>query len=163
MPVRNAHWLWLSAIIILLDQITKQLVHRHLDWYEHIAIFPHFNIVHLRNTGVAFSMFSGSSQIIFISLAIIVSAGILIWLRRNPKGQTLVAVALCLILAGAIGNAIDRAARGYVVDFLDFYWGSWHFAAFNLADTAITIGASLMILDAFLDWRRSRRTGRSAP
>ncbi|WP_420426948.1 signal peptidase II [Algiphilus sp.] len=163
MPVRNAHWLWLSAAIILLDQITKQLVHRHLDWYEHIAVFPHFNIVHLRNTGVAFSMFSGSSQIIFIGLAIIVSAGILIWLRRNPKGQTLVAVALCLILAGAIGNAIDRAARGYVVDFLDFYWGSWHFAAFNVADTAITIGASLMILDAFLDWRRSRRTGRSAP
>lgn len=163
MPIRNAHWLWLSAALIVLDQITKQLVHRQLDWYEHIAVMPHFNIVHLRNTGVAFSMFSGGSQLIFIALAIIVSAGILIWLRRNPKGQTLVAVSLCLILAGAIGNAIDRAARGYVIDFLDFYWGSWHFAAFNVADTAITIGAALMILDAFLDWRRSRRPGRSSP
>jgi len=163
MPIRNAHWLWLSAAIILLDQITKQLVHRQLDWYEHISVFPHFNIVHLRNTGVAFSMFSGNSQLIFITLAIVVSAGILIWLRRNPKGQTLVAVSLCLILAGAIGNAIDRATRGYVIDFLDFYWGSWHFAAFNVADTAITIGAALMILDAFLDWRRTRRLGRSSP
>ena len=85
--------------------------------------------------------------------------GILIWLRRHPSDQPLVAVALCLILAGAIGNAIDRALRGYVVDFLDFHWAGWHFAAFNIADTAITIGAGLMILDAILDWRRSRAAG----
>ncbi|MCK5771914.1 signal peptidase II [Algiphilus sp.] len=159
MRIRNAHWLWLSAGLILLDQISKQLIHRHLDWYEQIAVLPHFNIVHLRNTGVAFSMFAGNSQLPFILLALAVAVGILIWLRRNPSGQPLVAVSLCLILAGAIGNAIDRAARGYVIDFLDFYWGSWHFAAFNVADMAITIGAALMILDALLDWRRSRRGG----
>lgn len=156
MRIRNAHWLWLSAGLILLDQITKQLIYRNLDWYAQIAVMPHFNIVHLRNTGVAFSMFAGGSQLPFILLALAVAVGILIWLRRNPSGQPLVAISLCLILAGAIGNAIDRATRGYVIDFLDFYWGSWHFAAFNVADMAITIGAGLMILDAVLDWRRQR-------
>jgi signal peptidase II len=159
MRIRNAHWLWLSAALILLDQISKQLVHRQLDWYESVTVLPFFNIVHLRNTGVAFSMFSDSSQLVFIGLALVVSVGILIWLRRHPSDQPLVAVALCLILAGAIGNAIDRAARGYVVDFLDFHWAGWHFAAFNIADTAITIGAGLMILDAIVDWRRSRVAG----
>lgn len=159
MRIRNAHWLWLSAALILLDQISKQLVHRQLDWYESVTLLPFFNVVHLRNTGVAFSMFSGSSQLIFILLALAVSVGILIWLRRHPSDQPLVAVSLCLILAGAIGNAIDRATRGYVVDFLDFHWAGWHFAAFNIADTAITIGAGLMILDAILDWRRSRAAG----
>lgn len=159
MRIRNAHWLWLSAALILLDQISKQLVHRQLDWYESVAVLPFFNIVHLRNTGVAFSMFSDSPQLFFVGLALAVSVGILIWLRRHPSDQPLVAVALCLILAGAIGNAIDRALRGYVVDFLDFHWAGWHFAAFNVADTAITIGAGLMILDAILDWRRSRAAG----
>lgn len=159
MRIRNAHWLWLSAALILLDQISKQLIHRQLDWYESVVVLPFFNIVHLRNTGVAFSMFTDSSQLVFIGLALAVSVGILIWLRRHPSDQPLVAVALCLILAGAIGNAIDRALRGYVVDFLDFHWAGWHFAAFNIADTAITIGAGLMILDAILDWRRSRAAG----
>lgn len=159
MRMRNAHWLWLSAVLILLDQVSKQLVHRQLDWYESITVLPFFNIVHLRNTGVAFSMFSGGSQLPFIGLALAVAIGILIWLRRHPSDQPLVAVSLCLILAGAIGNAIDRAARGHVVDFLDFHWAGWHFAAFNVADMVITIGAGFMILDAILDWRRSRAAG----
>ena len=159
MRIRNAHWLWLSAALILLDQISKQLIHRQFDLYESVAVLPVFNIVHRRNTGVAFSMFSDSPQLFFVGLALAVSVGILIWLRRHPSDQPLVAVALCLILAGAIGNAIDRALRGYVVDFLDFHWAGWHVPAFNVADTAITIGAGLMILDAILDWRRSRAAG----
>lgn len=157
MVLRNAHWLWLSLLVIVLDQITKQIVFRNLEWFESIAVMPHFNLVHLRNTGVAFSMFAGSPQLPFILLAIAVAIFVIWWLRRNPTGFRMVAIALSLIAGGAIGNAIDRATRGYVIDFLDFYWGSWHFPAFNVADIAITVGAGLMILDAFLEWRRSRK------
>lgn len=154
---RNVYWLWISAAIMLLDQVTKQLIVRHLGWFDVLPVMPHFNIVHMRNTGAAFSMLSSASPVFFILLGTAVSIGILWWLRRNPRGQTLVAVALSLILGGALGNVIDRATRGYVVDFLDFYWGQWHFAAFNVADTAITLGAALLILDMFLEARRNRQ------
>lgn len=154
---RNVYWLWISAALMLLDQVTKQLIVRHLGWFDVLPVMPHFNIVHMRNTGAAFSMLSSASPVFFILLGTAVSLGILWWLRRNPRGQTLVAVALSLILGGALGNVIDRATRGYVVDFLDFYWGEWHFAAFNVADTAITVGAGLLILDMFLEGRRNRQ------
>jgi signal peptidase II len=153
---RNVYWLWLSAVIIAADQITKQLIVRHLGWFDVLPVVPHFNLVHMRNTGAAFSILSGASPVFFILLGTAVSLGILWWLRKNPRGQELVAVALSLILGGALGNVIDRATRGHVVDFLDFYWGSWHFAAFNVADMAITAGAALLILDMFLDARRAK-------
>lgn len=153
---RNVYWLWISAAVMLADQVTKQLIVRHLGWFDVLPVMPHFNIVHMRNTGAAFSMFSGAAPALFILLGVAVSIGILWWLRRNPRGQTLVAVALSLILGGALGNVIDRATRGYVVDFLDFYWGRWHFAAFNVADSAITVGAGLLLLDMWLVSRRTR-------
>ena len=153
---RNVYWLWLSAAVMLADQVTKQLIVRHLGWFDVQPVFPHFSLVHMRNTGAAFSMFSSASPVLFILLAIGVSGGILWWLRKNPRGQPLVAAALALILGGALGNVIDRATRGYVVDFLDFYWNDWHFAAFNLADSAITVGAGLLILDMLLDSRRAK-------
>lgn len=87
-------------------------------------------------------------------LGVGVSLGILWWLRRNPQGQTILASALSLILGGALGNVIDRVTRGHVVDFVDFYWGDWHFAAFNVADMAISVGTALLILDMLLDGRR---------
>lgn len=158
MQLRNIYWLWCSLAVIVADQVSKQVVFLRLDWYDHVPFLPFFNIVHLRNTGVAFSFFTGSPQIPFILLAVAVSIFVLWWLRRNPHGQTMVAVAFALIAGGAIGNAIDRATRGYVIDFLDFHWAGWHFPAFNLADSAITVGAGLMILDALLEWRRSRKT-----
>lgn len=154
---RNVYWLWLSAAVMLVDQITKQLIVRQLGWFDVMPLMPHLNIVHMRNTGAAFSMLSSAPPAFFILLATAVSLGILWWLRRNPSGQTLVAVALSLILGGALGNVIDRATRGYVVDFIDFYWGSWHFAAFNVADSAITIGAGLLILDMLLEGRRGKQ------
>ena len=153
---KNVYWLWLSALVISLDQITKQLVVKHLDWYEVYSLFPHFNFVHMRNTGAAFSMFNTSPVWVFATLGVAVSVGIIIWMRRNPMGQTLVATALALILGGALGNVIDRVTRGFVVDFVDFYIGNWHFAAFNVADMAISLGAGLMILDMLLDSRRSK-------
>jgi signal peptidase II len=153
---KNVYWLWLSAIIIVVDQITKQLVVKNLDWFEVQPLIPHLNLVHMKNTGAAFSMMSNAHPAFFVVLGTAVSIGILIWLRRNPAGQTLVAVALSLILGGALGNVIDRVTRGHVVDFVDFYWGSWHFAAFNVADVAISFGAGFLILDMLLDMKRSR-------
>ena len=154
---KNVYWLWVSAAVMLADQVTKQMIVRSLDWFDVLPVFPHFNIVHMRNTGAAFSMLSTASPLFFIALGVAVSVGILWWLRQNPRGQSLFALALALILGGALGNVIDRATRGYVVDFLDFYWGSWHFAAFNVADSAITVGAGLMVFDMLLEARRSRR------
>ena len=153
---RNVYWLWVSATVMLADQVSKQLIVRKLGWFDVQPVFPHFNLVHMRNTGAAFSMFASASPVFFILLATVVSGGILWRLRRNPRGQTMVAGALALILGGALGNVIDRATRGYVVDFLDFYWADWHFAAFNLADSAITLGAGLLILDMLLDSRRAK-------
>jgi signal peptidase II len=154
---RNVYWLWLSAAVMLVDQITKQLIVRQLGWFDVMPLMPHLNLVHMRNTGAAFSMLSSAPPAFFILLATAVSLGILWWMRRNPSGQRLVAVALALILGGALGNVIDRASRGYVVDFIDFYWGNWHFAAFNVADSAITLGAGLLILDMLLEGRRARQ------
>lgn len=157
---KNVYWLWLSAAVMLLDQITKQLVVRNLDWFDSIPLMPHLNLVYLKNTGAAFSMLSDAPPAFFVLLGVAVSIGILIWLRRHPVGETRVAVGLALILGGALGNVIDRVTRGYVVDFIDFYWGTWHFAAFNVADMAISTGAGLLILDSILQWRRERAAGK---
>jgi signal peptidase II len=156
---RNVYWLWLTVLTLLLDQISKQLVVKNMDWYDVKPLLPHLNLVHLRNTGAAFSMFSEASPLLFVGIGIAVSVGILIWMRRNPQGQTLVAIALALIMGGALGNVIDRVTRGHVVDFIDFYVGSWHFAAFNVADSAISVGAALMLLDMLLDSLRKRDRG----
>lgn len=153
---KNVYLAWLSLVVIALDQITKQLVVRHLDWYDVVPVVPHLNLVHMKNTGAAFSMLSNAPPAFFVILGSAVSLGILWWLRRNPRGQTVLAAALSLVMGGALGNVIDRVTRGHVVDFIDFYVGSWHFAAFNVADIAISIGTGLLILDMFLDWRRTR-------
>lgn len=155
---KNVYLLWLSVLVILVDQITKQLVVRNLDWYETIPLIPHLNLVHMKNTGAAFSMMAGAPPAFFVLLGTAVSVGILWWLRRNPHGQTLLAAALSLIMGGALGNVIDRVARGHVVDFVDFYVGSWHFAAFNVADMAISLGTGLLLLDM----QRARRARTAA-
>lgn len=154
---KNVYLLWLAVVVVVLDQITKQLIVRELAWFDVIPVFDHLNIVHMRNTGAAFSMMSNAPPWVFVLLGTAVSIGILLWLRRNPRGQTILATGLTLIMGGALGNVIDRVTRGHVVDFIDFYVGSWHFAAFNVADMAISAGTALLILDMLLDWRRTRR------
>ena len=151
---KNVYWLWLSALVIFLDQVTKQMIVKNFSWYESKAILPHLNLVYMKNTGAAFSMLSSAPALVFVALGVAVSIGILVWLRRNPRGQAMIAIAFCLILGGALGNVIDRVTRAFVVDFIDFYWGSWHFAAFNVADSAITVGAGLLILDMILQARK---------
>lgn len=152
--VTNIHWQWLSLAVILADQITKQLVVIHMDVYDSIYLAPILNLTYMRNTGAAFSMLSNAPPIFFISLGVAVTIGVLWWLRKHPEGQKMVAIGLSLIQGGAIGNVIDRAmpSRGYVIDFIDFHIGHCtycHWPAFNVADSAIVIGAGLLIWDSF--------------
>lgn len=147
---QNAHWLWLAAAVILIDQVTKQLIVRNFELYESVALLPVLNLTLMHNTGAAFSILSSAAPWFFVAIAVAVSIGILIWLRRHPDGDRLVAASLALILGGALGNAIDRATRGYVIDFIDAHALGWHWPAFNVADAAIVIGAGLLLLDMWL-------------
>lgn len=145
-------WLWLSVIAVALDQATKLLLVASMKLYESITLVPGFNLVHVRNTGAAFSFLSeagGWQRWFFAGLAIIISIVLTVWLARLQRNEVLLAVALSLVLGGAVGNLIDRVAYGYVIDFLDFYYNSWHWPAFNVADSAITLGVALMLLESF--------------
>ena len=160
-PTRGASkWLWLSVIVIVLDQITKALVIRSLGLYESIDLLPVLSLTHLHNTGAAFSMLAGASgwqRWFFTLLGIVVSVALMIWLRRiRPNEQTLLAVGLSLVLGGALGNVIDRVWLGYVIDFVHVHWDrvGFSFAAFNVADSSISIGAACLLLDAFMEGRK---------
>ncbi|MES2661996.1 MAG: signal peptidase II [Pseudomonadota bacterium] len=147
-------WLWISVLVIVLDQITKQLVLYSLNPYQNIPVFPFFNITLAFNKGAAFSFLAqadGWQRWFFIGIAVTVSGILLFWLRRIVKTQKCLCVSLTLIFGGAVGNVIDRIIYGHVIDFLDFYWGSAHYPAFNIADSAITLGVILM----FVDWFRN--------
>jgi signal peptidase II len=152
-----AAWLWLSLAVIGLDQATKFLVSRFFELFERVEVLPVLDFTLLHNTGAAFSMLAGASgwqRPFFISLGAAVSVLLIVWIWRAPRGDKLLPLALALILGGAIGNIIDRAVHGYVIDFIHAHWGGAYFPAFNIADSAITIGAALLILDAFREKRR---------
>jgi len=144
-------WIWLSGVVVVLDQITKFLADTRLDWHQPLAILPSLNLSLAYNTGAAFSFLSSASgwqRWLFIVLAIGISIYILVWLYRLQASQRWLAVALALILGGAIGNVIDRMIHGYVIDFIDVYYRNWHWPAFNVADSAITAGAVMLVVDA---------------
>ena len=151
-------WLGLAFIILLIDQFTKVLIvgYYHLGDSTHVTSF--FNVVRAHNSGAAFSFLAGASgwQRWFFTVVGLVAAVVITWLLRSHAGQKLFCFALACILGGAIGNVIDRLLHGYVIDFLDFHWRSWHFPAFNVADAAITVGAACLILDELLRVRRTR-------
>ncbi len=144
-------WLLLAIIVIVLDQTSKAAITSHFIYGESLPITSFFNLVLAHNTGAAFSFLSdaGGMQRWLFSLIAIVASVWIVWLLRKHQAEKLFALALALILGGALGNLIDRIAYGYVVDFLDFYAAGYHFAAFNVADSAITLGAVLLILDGF--------------
>lgn len=145
-------YLTISAIIIALDQVTKSIMVSWLSLYETIAVIPYFNLTMAHNHGAAFSFLSqagGWQRWFFIVLAIVISLVLFAWLAKLKPHAKLEAISLSLILGGAIGNVIDRIVYGYVIDFLDVYVGSSHWPAFNIADSAICIGAVLLILDSF--------------
>ncbi|MBO6850518.1 MAG: signal peptidase II [Marinobacter sp.] len=145
-------WLWLAVLIIALDLGTKAMATAMLTYASPVPVMPSFNLTLLHNTGAAFSFLAGAAgwqRWFFVVLAIGVSVALVVWLKTLKRNETWTAIAIVLILGGALGNVYDRLVHGYVVDFLHFYWNDWHFPAFNLADTAITIGAGMMILDMF--------------
>ncbi|RLA04831.1 MAG: signal peptidase II [Gammaproteobacteria bacterium] len=147
-------WLGLTLLVFLLDQLTKQLVIQNMELYQSIELMPFFKLYHVHNYGAAFSFLSDQSgwQRWFFSIVTsLISVGILFWLSRLRASQKLLIIALTLILGGAFGNLYDRLVYGYVVDFIDWYVGSYHWPAFNIADAAISIGAGLLILDTFLN------------
>ncbi len=145
-------WLWLSLLALILDQISKLAIVGSMELYQSIPVIPFVNLTYVHNTGAAFSFLSeagGWQRWFFASLAAVISVVITIWIARLKQHETLLAVALALVLGGAIGNLIDRLAYGYVIDFIDIYVDSWHWPAFNIADSAITIGVVLMLVDSF--------------
>ena len=145
-------WLWLSALAIALDQASKLVVDNSMQLYESIPILPGFSLTYVHNTGAAFSFLSeagGWQRWFFAALAFIISVVLSAWLARLQKHETLLAVALSLVLGGAIGNLIDRLAYGYVIDFLLVYYKTWYWPAFNIADSAITLGVALMLAESF--------------
>jgi signal peptidase II len=144
-------WLGLSLCVIVLDQITKIWVSATLVLHETIPVLPFFNLRLLHNPGAAWSILAtaGGWQRWFLSgLALIVSAIIVVWITRLNSQQRWLAFALALILGGAIGNVIDRMMYGYVIDFIDIYYQQWHWPAFNIADSAISVGAVMLLIDA---------------
>lgn len=149
----RSFWLWLlvSAVVLVLDQTSKYAITQSLLRGEHIAITSFFNLVLAFNQGAAFSFLSdaGGWQRWFFSGIAAGASVLIVYLLHKHAAEKLFCVALSFILGGALGNLWDRIALGHVVDFLDFYFGSYHWPAFNLADSAIFVGAALLILDSF--------------
>ncbi len=143
-------WLWVAFLVIVLDRLSKTWMVQHLIAYEPLQILPIFNFTLAYNTGAAFSFLhsaAGWQTLLFSSLALVVSAVIIYWLAKASSRQWWMSIALTLILGGALGNAWDRWLYGHVIDFLDFHLEGWHFAIFNMADSAICVGTVMLLLN----------------
>ncbi len=151
---RALWWYALALAVIALDQYTKALASSLLDYGRPVEVFFWFDLTLQHNTGAAFSFLSGAGgwqRWFFSGIAVVISLGLIIWLYRMPRNQVMLALSLGLILGGAIGNLWDRLALGYVVDFISVHYAGRYFPAFNIADSAITAGAGLMLLESFLN------------
>ena len=153
-------WLWLSLLVLVIDQASKFYFEGKLEMYQQIVVIPDlFSWTLAYNTGAAFSFLADSSgwqRWLFALIAIVVSAVLVVWLKRLGRNETWLAIALALVLGGALGNLYDRIALGHVIDFILVHWQDrWRFPAFNVADSAITVGAVMLALDMF----KSKKTG----
>jgi len=151
-------WLALAFIVLIVDQFTKVLILGYYQLGDSSVVTSFFNVVRVHNTGAAFSFLAnaGGWQRWFFTGIGLAAAVLIVWMLKSHAGQKLFAFAMACILGGAIGNVLDRVLYGYVVDFLDFHWLGWHFPTFNVADSAITVGAACLILDELLRVRRGR-------
>jgi signal peptidase II len=150
------HWLALALVLVLADQFSKILILGSFQLGDGTPVTGFFNLVRVHNAGAAFSFLadaSGWQRWFFTGLGA-AAALVIVWMLKNHAGQRLFGFALACILGGAVGNVIDRLLYGYVIDFLDFHWAGIHFPAFNIADSAITVGAACLILDELLRVRR---------
>ena len=153
-----ALWLGLALVVIVLDQFTKTLILGYFQLGDSRHVTPFFNVVRVHNTGAAFSFLAGAAgwqRWFFITLGF-VATGFIVWMLRSHPSQKLFCFAVTMIMGGALGNVIDRLLHGYVVDFIQLHWRGWYFPSFNLADSALTLGAVLLIVD---EVRRVRRGG----
>ena len=144
--------LWIALAVVILDQITKAIVRERFTLHESVTVIPgFFDLTRVHNTGAAFGMLNAADfpfkTVVLSLISTAALAGVAFYAATLPPAQWLARIGLALILGGAAGNLIDRLTAGFVVDFFDFYWRNWHFWAFNIADAAITVGVSLMILD----------------
>ncbi len=154
-------WLWIAGVVIVLDQLTKLWIVMNMPGEGSIYVLPVFDIIHTVNPGAAWSMFAnwgGSQRWMLSGLAVGVSIMLVYWLRTLALStHRLLILGLTLILGGAVGNVIDRLRLGHVIDFLSFHWDDAKFPAFNVADSAICVGAGFVIIDSILDWWRARQ------
>jgi signal peptidase II len=143
-------WLWLSFVVLVLDQITKYFADQMLQYHQSVPLIPMFNLTLSYNTGAAFSFLSeagGWQRWFFTVLALVISVALVVWIKSLSQKERWNAIALSLILGGAIGNVIDRIIFGHVIDFLDVYYQQWHWPIFNIADSAISIGVAILIFE----------------
>jgi len=158
-------WLWLTVIVIVLDLITKQLAENFLNYGQPMDVLPMFDLTLLYNPGAAFSFLAGENgwqRWFFTAIAVGVSIMLLSWLYKLPRENKWLAIALTLILGGALGNLFDRLVYGHVIDFISVHWGDSYFPAFNIADSAITIGAVMLGLDVVFEARREKAAAAKA-
>ncbi|HET7922702.1 MAG TPA: signal peptidase II [Gammaproteobacteria bacterium] len=152
-------WLGLSVLVLAADQVSKAAISAHLGLYDSVSVLPVFNLVLLHNPGAAFSFLAGQpgwQRWFFTVLALVITAGIVLWLwRLRDAGRRWLACALALVAGGALGNVVDRIRFGYVVDFIQVHYQHWYYPAFNVADSAITVGAIMLLLDGFLRQHRA--------
>ena len=157
-------WAWLSLAVIILDLVTKQLAETYLSYGQPVPILPVFDLTLLYNPGAAFSFLAdegGWQRWFFTAIALGVSTMLVIWMRGLPRTQMWLGIALALILGGALGNLYDRLVYGHVIDFISVHWDGAYFPAFNIADSAISVGAAMMIIDVILETRREKQAGSS--
>ena len=155
-------WLWLTVLLLVIDQVTKQWVVGTFDLYESVSVLPIFSITYVQNPGAAFSFLAdqgGWQRWFFTAIAATACIIFIVWLSKTSKQQAMLSIAFALMLSGAMGNLIDRVLFGYVIDFIDFHWASYRFPAFNVADSMIFIGAGLMLLDSFINPEKEKAKG----
>ena len=153
-------WIWLAVTVVILDQLTKYIASTSLEMFKPVAVMPMFNWTLMHNTGAAFSFLhdaGGWQRWFFAIIAIVVSIVIFLWIKRFQQHEKWQAIALALILGGAVGNVIDRIWLGYVVDFIQVYYQQWYYPAFNVADSAIFIGVVMIIIDTVRESRSEKK------
>lgn len=146
-------WLWISGLVVVLDQVTKYIADSNLDLRVPLEVIPNLNMTLCYNKGAAFSILSnagGWQRWVLMAISMLVSVVLVYWLHLADKNRKLLTWGLTLVLGGALGNLIDRSLYGYVIDFIDVYYKYWHWPAFNIADSAISVGAILLIIDMFM-------------
>lgn len=157
-------WIWLAVVVVILDQLTKYIASASLEMFQPVAVMPMFNWTLMHNAGAAFSFLAdagGWQRWFFAVIAVVVSAVIVLWIKRLAQHEKWQAIALALILGGAIGNVIDRIWLGYVVDFIQVYYQQWYWPAFNVADSAISIGVAMIIIESIREYRAERKNNKS--